>query len=1048
MQKPRNGVAVYRETCKYLLVLCSCLFVFGDITGAFSAEVNPLDESDYFEKHVRPILIARCESCHSNARGKTQGGLALDTKAGWEKGGGMGVAIEPNKPEASLLIQAVQYMNDDLQMPPKEAGGKIPDAEIAVLVEWVKRGAYDPRTNAPTRGGLTEEQLRQWWSFQPLRVVDPPVSAKTESVGDPKSDGSGENVVAGQNEGGKSSHPVDAFLDAKLDAAKLKAVSVASKRDLIRRVTYDLTGLPPTVEEVSRFEADQSPDAYERLIERLLTSRQYGERWGRHWLDLVRYADTAGENSDHPVPDAWRYRNWVIDAFNRDLPYDQFLQEQIAGDLIHASDAGEAYSNGIVGTGYLAIARRFEHDSDKNMHLTIEDTIDTFGKSILGLSIACARCHDHKYDPMSSNDYYALYGIFNSTRFAFPGCEAKQQPRDLVPLVTPAEWAKTVEPFDRSVAEIDANIAAIDQARAQQGKDLKVAVERIGSVVASGKIPDSGAIEFESVGELGQELQVQVGELIQLVIGPDGNYGADTTIIEVTIQEQDGEQRKWELTKEIADGFLDENSHADRFSNPNVWWYLDPRNGLGLLAEPVSNLSGHNGLSAWRNGDNPAVFVNTTTNAIGAWTSLPPRTVFVHPAPDGPVAIGWLSPIAGKIRIGGTVRDGHPGGPNGVEWSIVKSNSDNSAGLLAMVGNARARTVESKKRNELMAQAPPREFAYAVTEGAVANARMHLRGDPEKLGDEVPRRWLEILGGQRISSEAASGRLDLARWITSRENPLTARVMVNRIWQLHFGKGIVQTPNDFGTRGVKPTHPELLDWLARQFIESGWSIKSMHRLIMNSEAYRRATSTADSSQLENSMAVDPNNTLLWRFDRRRLSAEELRDSLLIVSGQLDHEPGKAHPIPPTNTWNYSQHVPFAGVPENNKRSVYMMTVRNRRNRFMALFDGADPNATTPQRQVTTVPTQSLYFLNDPFFHEQAHKLTARVLVYGDASGRIRELYRVVLQREPTDIEVQTAVAFLDRYSSIASDSGTSAELEAYAAFSRILLASNEFLYLD
>ncbi len=289
-----------------------------------------------------------------------------------------------------------------------------------------------------------------------------------------------------------------------------------------------------------------------------------------------------------------------------------------------------------------------------------------------------------------------------------------------------------------------------------------------------------------------------------------------------------------------------------------------------------------------------------------------------------------------------------------------------------------------------------REVAYGVAEGTIANARLHLRGDPEKLGEEVPRRWLELFGGQPVPSDAGSGRLQLAEWLSEPSNPLAARVMVNRIWQHHFGKGLVQTPNDFGTRGQRPTHPELLDWLAKQFLESGWSVKSMHRLMMLSAAYRRSNGDPSMEGHEKANAVDPNNNLFWRFDRRRMSAEELRDSLLVASQQIDLSPGGSHPIPPAANWSFSQHVPFAGVAETDKRSVYQMTLRNRRPPFMSLFDGADPNASTPQRQVTTVPTQSLYFMNDAFFHGQAEKIAQRILGQPDDDSRLNELFRIVL----------------------------------------------------
>jgi hypothetical protein len=987
------------------------------------------DDSDFFEKRVRPILAERCESCHSAAKGKTHGSLALDSQAGWKKGGESGPVIVPGMVDESLLIRAVRYVEDGPQMPPKDGGGKLPDAEIALLTEWVRRGAPDPRTADTRRGGLTEKEIRQWWSLQPLSDVAVPAPTLATSI----------------------RNDVDRFVQARLQAEGLTSSPEADRRTLIRRATYDLTGLPPTLEQVEAFLADSSPLAYETLIDSLLASPHYGEQWGRHWLDLVRYADTAGENTDHPIPQAWRYRNWVIDAFNRDQPYDEFVREQVAGDLLHAKDPADGYAAGIVSTGFLAIARRFDHDSDKHMHLTFEDTIDTMGRAFLGLSIACARCHDHKYDPISSADYYALYGILNSTRFAFPGCEAKQQPRDLVPLLSPAEWAKTIEPYDKQLAELDVQLKQAADSQAAQSNEFRAAVAASSSqTLARGVIADGGSQPFEAApGQMLGAIDVKVGQIIQLTIDPQTNYGADTTLIEWTVSEVGGTQRLWNLSQDVTGDFLAANPHADRLGNPTVWLFLDGRGGPSLLPESVRDAAGKPGLHVWRNGENPSVLVNSTKEPITVWTKLPAESVLVHPAADGPVAIAWVSPIDGQVSCSGRTVDAHPGGPDGVGWTIDQISGEHSSALQRMATTTTQRSQLTARRADLVASAPVRELAYGVTEGTVANARLHLRGDPEKLGEEVPRRWLELFGGQQVPPDAGSGRLQLAEWLVDPANPLTARVMVNRIWQHHFGKGIVQSPNDFGTRGQRPSHPELLDWLARQFLQSGWSVKSMHRLIMLSAAYRQADGDPSMEGPEKANAVDPNNNLLWRFDRRRMSAEELRDSLLFASQQIDFSPGGPYPIPPTASWSFSQHVPFAGVAETDKRSVYQMTLRNRRPPFMSLFDGADPNASTPQRQVTTVPTQSLYFMNDAFFYGQAERIARRVLVQPDDNGRLGELFQIVLQRPPTNDERETATAFLTKYRAAISETPMADQpLALWSACSRVLLSSNQFLYVE
>ncbi|HEX7899934.1 MAG TPA: PSD1 and planctomycete cytochrome C domain-containing protein [Planctomycetota bacterium] len=665
---------------------------------ALSGVEGLVQDAELFEKKIRPVLHARCVACHGPEKQKA--GLRVDSRSALLGGGDSGPALVPGAADRSLLMKALRQG----EMPPPKSGPRLGDDVLRDLEAWINAGAPYP--------GGAEPPPKKHWAFEPLS--DPPVPA-----------------------GG---HPVDAFL------ALAKAAPPADRRTLIRRATYDLTGLPPSAEDVDAFLAGGD---FAKVVDRLLASPAYGEKWGRKWLDLVRYADTAGENSDFPAPHAWRYRNYVIGAFNRDLPYDQFVREQVAGDLLPEPSAEQ-----ITATGYLAIARRFGHDTDKDMHLTHEDVIDTLGKSILGLTLGCARCHNHKYDPVTARDYYALYGIFASTRFPFPGCEAKQAPRDLVPL-------------------------------------------------------------------------------------------------------------------------------------------------------------------------------------------------------------------------------------------------------------------------------RPGEVAYAVAEGKPADARFHARGEPEQLGDAVPRRNLEILGGEILADPGKSGRLELARWLTAPKNPLTARVLVNRVWLGHFGRGLVATPSDFGTRGAPPTHPALLDYLARRFIDAGWSVKALHRLILESAAYQRAS--------EGDVDVP-----YARFARRRLDAEEIRDALLAAGGELDLSPGAGHPFPP-EPWKFTQHAPFKAVYESKRRSVYLMTQRIQRHPFLALFDGPDTNASTARRDTSTVPTQALYFLNDPFFHARSEGLARRLLAL-PAAERVAAAHRACFQRPPAAAEEASARAFLAAYGA--------PEPAAWSAYARTLLGSNEFLYLD
>ncbi|MBV9122031.1 MAG: PSD1 domain-containing protein, partial [Planctomycetes bacterium] len=676
---------------------------------------------------------------HSAGAKKLQGGLRLDSRAGLLQGGNTSPAIVPGAPHRSLLVRAVRYTDADLQMPPKR---RLTRAQVADLEAWVKMGAPDPRGEAEgavIKKDIDFREARRFWSLQPVR--DPPLPA-VKNRDWPR-------------------NPIDHFLLAALEARGLQPAGDADKRTLIRRATFDLTGLPPTPEEINAFLADTSSEAFAKVVDRLLDSPAYGERWGRHRLDLARYADTSGCNSDFPIPDAYRYRNYVIGSFNRDKPYDQFVREQIAGDLL-PSHSVQQHHEQVIATGFLALSRRFGSD-DSEFYLTLEDSIDTLGKSILGLSIGCARCHDHKFDPILNEDYYALYGILQSSRYAFPGVELSRWPRDLTPLVSSPEEEAHLRKHMDELAQLDKNIRALWK--------KKMAV-------------DAGQAK---------KAEAEYKEAVQ-------------------------------------------------------------------------------------------------------------------------------------------------------------------------------------HRDDLVAQGPHFDMAFAVAEGKPGNARIQIKGDPTHLGSAVPRRFLRVLGGQELpKSEHGSGRRELAEWLIDPHNPLTARVMVNRIWLHHFGQGIVQTPNDFGTRGKPPTHPELLDYLASRFVEAGWSIKAMHRQIMLTHAYQ--LTSVDERPVPQ---ADPNNDLLWKFPRRRLDAEEIRDAMLAVSGALDRSMGGPHPFPPEQTWRYTQHKAFVAVYDTNRRSVYLMQQRLKRHPLLEVFDGADPSTTTPQRLNSPSPLQALFLMNSPFAHTQADRFASRV----------------------------------------------------------------------
>jgi hypothetical protein len=895
----------------------------GQTAGTQQPAQEPTREGlEFFEKKIRPALADNCYLCHSAQSKKPQGGLLLDSLEGMLKGGASGQpAVVPGDPKKSLIIKAIDYTDPKLQMP---LGGKLPDQVIKDFESWVKMGAPAPR-GASSHAANASWQPYDWdaakkfWSFQPVKKHQPPPVKNRSWV----------------------KTPVDHFVLAKLEAKGLKPVGDADRRTLIRRATFDLTGLPPTPEEIEAFERDKSPHAFAKVIDRLLASSAYGEKWGRHWLDLVRYADTAGDNSDYPAPAAFRYRNYVIEAFNRDKPYDQFIREQIAGDILarrrappvvgklpeeeedeieapgarkmSADELEKSRQEKIIATGYLAMSRRFG-SRNKEMNLTIDDTIDNLGKTFLGLSASCARCHDHKFDPIPQRDYYALYGIFNSIRYSFPGAEIYPHPAEMVAL-------------------------------------------------ASGK----GAEKFY---QLQKELEY-LDDRKEFLTAEKGAAARN-------------KKMKEQQAKELAEKAADNAEHKTIEVKKNNESEEQAKAGGASEQKPEQTKSEH------KNETRPADFDRDADN--------------------------WG-------RAGQSKRM-----PEEVEAEIARVK-----GRIA----------------ELHAQYSNIPKAYAVVEGLAANARIHRKGDPKNLGDEAPRGFLTILGGQKLpAGYQGSGRAQLADWIADPKNPLTARVMVNRIWQHHFGKGLVKTPNDFGARGAAPTHPELLDYLALRFIEGGWSIKKMHKDIMLSHAYQLASGGSSAANEK----IDVSADYLWRFERRRLEAEEIRDALLSVSGGLDRTPGGEHPFPAETTWRFSQHVQFFAVYDTNRRSVYIMQQRLKKHPFFEVFDGADQNAITGERSQSITPVQALFLMNNPLAHEQADQLAVRVgMAFDTMPERIDYAFRLAYGRRAKPGELKEGLGYLQQTKQELTKINTPAEKltrMALASYCHVLLSSNEFLYVD
>jgi len=705
-------------------------------------------QAQFFENKVRPILVNNCYKCHSSQAEKLKGGLSLEFKESILKGGENGPAIVPGDPERSLLIKAVRYTDPDLQMPPK--GKKLSEADIETLVTWIRMGAPDPRVAGATK--VWAKDPRTHWAFQAIKRYSPPEVRDT-------------NWVA---------NPIDSFVLAKLEKNSMKPSAPADKRTLIRRATFDLTGLPPTPEEVKAFVDDNSPDAYAKVVDRLLASPQYGERWGRYWLDVARYSDTKGDvkkNREAPIyPNAWTYRDYVIRSFNDDKPYNRFLLEQIAGDKMPQDQNRTA----LAAEGFLTLGDRF----NENNNDIINDRIDVVCKGTMGLTVTCARCHDHKFDPISQKDYYALHGVFNSS--VEPGEE---------PVLGTIKPTADYLDYAKKRASIEQQMASLQQNARQRRK--------------------SG------------------------------------------VKQKDIKKEETELQRDLT-------------------------------------------------------------------------------------------------RLDMT----HPGAPPR--------------------GNALYDTTKPK------------------------DSHVFIRGEAQSQGDLVQRRFLEIFGGARAPFRSGSGRLELAQSIVSPNNPLTPRVIVNRVWMHHFGDGFVTTPDDFGNQSEPPSHPELLDYLAAKFMTDGWSLKKLHREIMLSNTYQQ--SSEDNPRYAQQ---DPQNRLLWRANIHRLEFEAMRDSMLAIGGVLDLK-------------MYGRSVNLGEQPYSRRRTVYGYVDRRNLPEVYNQFDFANPDVTTGKRYETIVPQQALFMMNSPLVVEQARNIVNQKEFTDcpDAKTRITYLYERIFQREPTDTELQLAASFI------------------------------------
>jgi mono/diheme cytochrome c family protein len=902
------------------------------------------DQVELFESRIRPIFAEHCYQCHSDKAEKLKGELRLDSPANILKGGKSGAVIVPPQPDASLLIKAVRYTDAHLKMPPK--GKRLTTEEVAALEGWVQMGAPVPA--ATGAAGLTDiaRARATHWAFQEVAKPGLPTVQQTNWV----------------------HTPVDNFVLAMLEKKGLTPAPAADRRGLIRRVTYDLTGLPPTPEQVDDFVKDSKPDAYQRLVERLLDSPQYGERWGRYWLDVARYADTKGYlagGEERRYAFSYTYRDYVIRAFNEDKPYDQFVTEQIAADQLPLGSDKRS----LAALGFLTLGRRFLN----NQNDIIDDRIDVVSRGTLGLTVTCARCHDHKFDPIPTRDYYALHGVFASSH----------EPAEL-PLLGELSDSEQYRDYLKQKEKIQGEIAEfkrkqvdkfIGELRHHVG-DYLLGAHEAGMLDASTKFETfAGEHKLNPIvlrrwmTELGKENQRSdpiFGPWVQLAALT--NFQAESADVLAKLATEKGfnsvvvkrlQSGVTNTLKEVATNYSAIFKQVEEEWQAQVASTNDAKTSKPLtLADPE-----HEALRQKIYGQDMPVNLPVAEA----------ESILAQPISDG------TAPLRNKIEA---LNWTHPG-------------------------------------------APPR--AMALTDKSnPGNSHVLLRGSPGNPGEEVPRQFLEVLNSPNSPPFTnGSGRLELARRIVSPDNPLTARVYVNRVWLHHFGKGLVQTPGDFGVRTPEPVHHALLDYLAATFVEHGWSTKELQRLIVMSATYQQSCDVRSTD-----LAANSENTLLSHMNRQRLDFEALRDTLLAVAGRLDCTSGG---LP----------VDLESEPFSTRRTVYGLIDRQNLPGVFRTFDFANPDTSSQQRFHTTVPQQALFLMNSPFVIEQARSLAHRAESGAKTPEEtVQALYRFAFQRKADQMELEAGEKFLRE------EQAEGAKLSSLERYAQALLLSNELVFVD
>ena len=1016
------------------------------------APVPTAEQITFFESKIRPLLATKCYSCHGVQQQSAD--LRLDSREAMLKGNAHGPVLIPGDPEKSSLVIVTHY-DGKIKMPP---AGKISAIEIAALTSWVKMGApWTPEKAAaatPSKEYKISDAQKNFWSYKPVKKSALP---KVKNLA-------------------WCANPIDRFVMAKLEEKGLKPAPTADRRSLIRRATFDLIGLPPTPAEVEAFVNDKSPNAWEKAVDRLLASPHYGETWGRHWLDLVRYADSNGLDENVAFANAYRYRDYVVEAFNKDKPYSEFIKEQLAGDLMMTDD--EASNNEkLTATGFLTLGPKLlaEPDKQKMVMDIVDEQIEVTSKAFLGLTVACARCHNHKFDPIPTKDYYALAGIFRSTKsmetLNTVGMwkERKLKPAKLSPAQLAEETKSKALLASMETQRNQANEKLLAKFRADAPKYLQGGWELLRqpgvAPIAEINRPDAGQntqiIEAEKFSRInGVEIdRTNYGKGIGVLFNVSGKDLIEWTIevpvagnYQVDFRYASGESRGCRLSlngKVVRENAVDKATGG--FFAENQAWDIQ-------------------GVFPFKAGKNLLKIENE--NVIPHFDKL---AVALAPSESVGKPIRNAAQIAKEFGIDETIllRNAKLAArlktdPSKLDPASLKTESETFAKGITLPEKPYALYPEDvrpvivrldKAIEEKKASAMQPIVVMAVEEGEIADCKVHIRGDTQTLGDEVPRHFLTVLDGDKVSIDKKhSGRLELATWLARPEHPLTSRVAINRIWQGHFGQGLVKTPDNYGLLGAFPSHPELLDWLAAAFVEKSgspyacdWSFKKLHKLILMSNTFKQGT-TPDPKSEAIAMKSDTDNTLLWKYPRRRLEAEPFRDSLLAMSGQLDLTIGGSVLTTRNHDYVTNDQSGNAGQYDSPRRALYLPLIRNAMFDMFLAFDVGDPSMVNAKRATTTVAPQALFVMNSPFVSEQAKGFANSLLSQKEMTDAQR--YNLACLKafgRPASLaETNRVTAYLNAYSArLTMEPDASARrTKAWASLCHILLASNEFIYMN